>query len=97
MSYGERVKVAMNGSKKGWKYIDDDWFRFWYPPETPDDRVGDGDPKETEVHEMCTGPRCAYREGKCPWHPPGCRCSNDACQDDRAVPFKHHRFQFWKG
>ncbi len=74
-----RVRI----SPSGWKFIDVDWLRLWYPPETSEEEVLGAMPAESEDHASCSQARCAYRVGGCPWHAPGCTCSGGACQDLR--------------
>jgi hypothetical protein len=60
-------------------YFDDDWCRFYGP------RTGDviNEPTHFEVHELCWGQRCSFRNERCPFHPPDCRCCGDStCQGE---------------
>jgi hypothetical protein len=60
--------------------LDDDWFRFYGPK--PGSLSGT---THFEVHELsCTIDRCCFRDEPCPFHPPGCKCSYGACQNDPA-------------
>lgn len=59
-------------------HLDDDWFRLYGPD--PGSLYGT---THVEVHELCSGPSCAYRpDERCPWHPLGCDCSFGGCQSD---------------
>lgn len=63
--YDEEVKAMFlaGGVANGRAYLDDDWFRYY-----PSGRV--------EVHELCGG---CEEDGSCPFHPPGCECSDGWC------------------
>lgn len=55
--------------------IDDDWLRIY--------RDAAGVDLAFEIHETtCLSSSCGFRPDEpCPFHPPGCRCSEGACQD----------------